>query len=124
MQRQIVPARADVILRYFLRHPRAADDLEGIVRWRLRRLQIEDAVEESAAAIRWLVARGLLTARNRPGEEPLFALDEDKVDEAHRLLAGLRPIHGRGRSLSRCVSCGADMETPKAPGRGLLRRVR
>ena len=41
------PAKARAVLSYFFRHRRAADTLEGVVRWRLLEEQVrEDACDE------------------------------------------------------------------------------
>lgn len=48
------------VLSYFLHHPEAADDLEGIARWRLLQQSIERSVEETNLALEWLAEKGYL----------------------------------------------------------------
>jgi hypothetical protein len=48
------------VLSYFLRNPAAADDLEGVARWRLLQQSIERSVEETSLALEWLAERGYL----------------------------------------------------------------
>lgn len=48
------------VLSYFLRNPEAADDLEGVARWRLLQQSIERSVEETNAALEWLAKKGYL----------------------------------------------------------------
>ena len=55
------------ILSYFLDNPQAADDLEGVARWRLLRQAIHRDVEETSRALDWLVQRGLLTRISKAG---------------------------------------------------------
>lgn len=122
MQAKQIPPKADMILRYFLRHPRAADDLEGIVRWRLRRLQIEETVDDAAAAVNWLVARGYLAVVERPGDDPLFVLNRQKLDEARRFVTTLRPVRRRAEKPQTCTRCGETAEPVEAPWLAALRR--
>ena len=79
------------ILRYFVRHPEALDDLEGIARWRLLEEAIRSKVVETDRALQWLVERGFLRQTARLGSPPLFGLNPEKVDEANRLLAAGDP---------------------------------
>lgn len=82
------PEPASEILRYFLRQPRAADTLEGIVRWRLLEETVQRKTEETARALEWLVEAGLLH-RVLLGE-PVYRLAEERREEAERLLARAR----------------------------------
>jgi hypothetical protein len=75
------------ILSYFVRHPHAADDLEGIARWRLVEDAIRLKVEETHRALDELVDQGFLI-RTMSGPTPVFSLNQDAVAEAEALLAG------------------------------------
>jgi hypothetical protein len=75
-------------LDYFLRHPQAADSLEGMARWRLLYDQVERGIEEIDQALQWLVAQGLLAETTAPGKPPIFSLAPSAIPAAHRLLAG------------------------------------
>jgi len=123
MKASEIPPKVDLVLRYFLRNPRAADDLEGIVRWRLRRLQIEESVEEAAAAVNWLAARGFLTVTRRSGGEPLFAINQERLEEARRFVETLRPVRRRAEPPQTCAHCGHTAEPIEAPWQRSLRPV-
>lgn len=76
------------IMTYFLRHPVAADSLEGIARWRLMLQKIDQTVDETAAALRMLVEGGLMEEIRNGLGEPIFRLNPNKREEAERLLSG------------------------------------
>jgi hypothetical protein len=69
------------ILSYFLNNPQAADDLEGVARWRLLRQTIRRDVEETGQALDWLVQRGLLTRVPTAGSA-IFRLRAEQRAEA------------------------------------------
>jgi len=79
---------AEEVLAYFLRNARAADDLEGIVRFRLPDQRIEQRVIEVSEALAWLVSTGLVDQTTRPGTGPIFSLNEAKRRHAEKLVAG------------------------------------
>lgn len=74
MQRRMVEDIAKDILSYFLRNPKAADDLEGIARWRLLNQTIHRDVEETRQALDWLVHHEFLNRVSRTGTGSLFHL--------------------------------------------------
>lgn len=74
------------ILEYFVRHPAAADSLEGIARWRLMRQRIRKAVVETQEALEWLVSRGYLLSETRQHAASIFRLNPKQREEARRLL--------------------------------------
>ena len=78
------------ILSYFLRNPNAADDLEGIARWRLLNEMVHRKVEETDLALKFLVARGLLIESTGPGMQRVFSLNEGKTEEARQIVARLQ----------------------------------
>jgi hypothetical protein len=63
------------ILRYFVRNPQAADSLEGVARWRLMDEVIRRKLDETEAALKWLVAEGYLTSSISPGGTATFSLN-------------------------------------------------
>lgn len=75
------------ILSYFVRHPQAADTLDGIVRFRVMEELLHRGVPETEAALDRLVERGLLLRDRAPGRPTLYRLDPQRLDEARRLLA-------------------------------------
>jgi hypothetical protein len=74
------------ILSYFVRHPMAADSLEGVVRWRVMDEFVRMNVDETHAALGWLVAEGYLTKVTSPGSDAIFQLNPDHVADAERFL--------------------------------------
>jgi hypothetical protein len=77
-----VPAETKEILRYFLRNPQAADNLEGVVRWRLMEARVHRSVERVDQALDWLVAEGFLLKESAMFTDPIFRLNREKDGEA------------------------------------------
>jgi hypothetical protein len=75
------------ILRYFVRNPQATDSLEGVARWRLMDELIRRKLDETAAALEWLVAQGYLRSSISPGGTATFRLNAERVEESRRFLA-------------------------------------
>jgi hypothetical protein len=95
MTLETAPVRTGEILEYFLRHPAAADTLEGVARWRLLEEVIYRRVEEIREAVGWLVVRGLLLRDAAPGAGPLFRLNAQRTTEARQLLVAARESQRR-----------------------------
>ncbi len=81
-----MPERARQILNHFVANPRAADSLEGIARWRLIEEIVNARVVETAAALEWLVSRGLLCQIPGAASPTLYRLNPAMVEQAARLL--------------------------------------
>ncbi len=79
------------VLGYFVRHPRAADTLDGIVRFRLLEELLQRSLDETEAALEQLVAGGLLRREATPGPRVLYRLAHERRDEALRTLRALTP---------------------------------
>ena len=86
-QREIVRE----IVNYFVRNPQAVDSLEGVARWRLMDEVIRRKLDETEAALQWLVARGFLTTSIAPGGTATFRLNPERSDEARQFLAEALP---------------------------------
>ena len=80
---------AKEVLSYFIRNPQAADNLEGVTRWRLLSELVSRKVDETRLAIGWLVQRQFLIETSLPGAEAIFSLNAEKRAEAEKLLARL-----------------------------------
>ena len=76
------------VLAYFVRHPHAADDLEGVARWRLLETSVRTRVQETHDALEWLVGRGFLHRVTTPGSTTVFRLN---TDAGHEIRAFLEP---------------------------------
>jgi hypothetical protein len=74
------------VLAYFLRHPAAADSLEGIARWRVQQEVVPHIVEQVDRALAWLVDHHLLVREDRAGVASTFRLNPTHAAEAERLL--------------------------------------
>jgi hypothetical protein len=76
---------AKQILDYFVRNPGAADNLEGIARWRLLETMVQRSLAETERAIRWLVAEGFLCVKEVPGSGKVFLLNRENTGEVNPL---------------------------------------
>lgn len=81
-----VPIRAREVLSYFLQHPRAADTLEGVTRWRLQAMVIERTITEVGEALTWLVRQEFLRQRRSASTQPIFTLNQGRAAEAERFV--------------------------------------
>jgi hypothetical protein len=81
------PQIARQVLSYFIRNPQATDSLEGIARWRLLQERIHRTVQETNAALVWLVSEGYLREVLNPGAESLYQLNVAHTDNALAFLA-------------------------------------
>ena len=79
-------ATASEILRYFLRNPQAADDLEGVVRFRLLDEHIHRSVAEARATLEWLVTKGLLVGEPAGASNVVYRLNAGSREEVERFL--------------------------------------
>jgi hypothetical protein len=90
MNTQTDTETAHEILSYFVRNPQAADDLEGVARWRLLNEIVTRQVDDTRRALQWLVARGFLCEAKTLGTEAIYRLNEEKTQEAREFLAASR----------------------------------
>jgi len=79
------------ILSYFVRNPQAADNLEGIARWRLLNETVHRKVDETQVALKWRTENGFLTQTSHTVIDPIFMLNAEKRDEAEKFLAAPAP---------------------------------
>ncbi len=86
------------ILRYFLRNPNTADNLEGMARWRLLSEAVQRSVQETSQVLEWLVRRGLLLKFDTGGSGPVFRLNLERRAEAEALLAEIFEPGTTGRA--------------------------
>lgn len=85
-----IPAAARDILRYFLRNAGAADDTEGIARWRLLDEDVRRNVAEVQDALSWLVRAGFLIEEAADPKRKLFRLKQGVSEQAEDLIAASR----------------------------------
>ena len=79
------PEVAKEILSYFMRHPKAADSLEGIAEWRILDEKVRRSLEETKEALQWLVRKGFLREEDHLSRQ-IFLLNAEKVAEVERFL--------------------------------------
>ncbi|MGD0939007.1 MAG: hypothetical protein ABR905_04785 [Terracidiphilus sp.] len=79
-------AVAKQILSYFLRNPDVADSLTELARWRLMEEQVRLSVENTQAALNWLVGQGYVQQEVRVGTESLFRLNPARREDAQSLI--------------------------------------
>jgi hypothetical protein len=77
---------AQQILSYFLHHPKSADSLEGIARWRLLEEKIHHTLIETRTALDRLVADGYLSVVSVPGSDQIYALNPTRREEAEKFV--------------------------------------
>jgi hypothetical protein len=83
------PDVVKTVLGYFVRNRKAADTLEGVTRWRLLDEQVNRSLQQTDAAIAWLVEQGFLEELRPAGSAvPVFRLNPDRHAEAAQYLAG------------------------------------
>jgi hypothetical protein len=83
------PRLAHEVLSYFLRHPDAADDLEGVARWRLVEEAIHRRIDETREALDWLVSEGFLSEKQTT-QGPLFSLNARNRQQAEAFFSALQ----------------------------------
>jgi hypothetical protein len=89
---------AEDVLSYFLRNPQAADNLEGIARWRLLSEAIHRTVEQTSQVLEWLVSQGVLLKVTAGGSEPVYCLNRGRRADAEALLAKMLRSGGESKS--------------------------
>jgi hypothetical protein len=89
LARKASPGRdkAKEILSYFVRNPKAADTFEGVVMWRLLDQAIHQSVNETRAALDWLVEEGYLREVTSPGSGTIFSLNADRRGDSERFVS-------------------------------------
>jgi len=92
------PARevAREILRYFLRNPQAADNLEGITRWRLLEERVHRQLRETDKALRLLVREGLLDKTSADWIDAIYRLNPSNRAAAEHFVGQTDPKINRG----------------------------
>jgi hypothetical protein len=75
------------VLSYFVRNPKATDSIEGVARWRLLEEQVHRTVQETEAALAFLVFRGFLEEIPTSGAAKVFRLEPERLADAVRFLA-------------------------------------
>jgi hypothetical protein len=85
-RRQSETELAKDVLSYFLRNPRAADNLEGVVRWRLPDERVHHVVETIDRALEWLVSQGYLKTSDTESAGRVFSLRTEKRVDAEQFV--------------------------------------
>ena len=85
---------ADEILAYLIQHPLAKDTMEGIVEWWLLERRIRHAIADVEAALRELVGKDFLVARQCSEGRTYYRLNREKEREIRRHFRSTEPLHG------------------------------
>jgi hypothetical protein len=80
------------ILSYFMEHPDAVDNLEGVSAWRLLGTRVRSAVEGTQQALDQLVEQGYLR-KISTASGPLYQINEEKLAAAEQFL-GQKKVEG------------------------------
>jgi hypothetical protein len=88
------------ILSYFVRNPQAADNLQGVGRWRLLEEALYSDLDRVERALRWLVNEGFLLVMSKPGMDDVFTLNPRRVADARRLLSRHKSVWGPGSGMA------------------------
>ena len=88
---------AKEILSYFLRHPQAAADFEGIASWRLLEEVVRRRVEGTHQALTWLVRHRFLREVSSGATGAIFSLNPESRAEARRFLKSVPVDHHKSR---------------------------
>ena len=89
---------AKEILSYFVRNPQAADSVKGVAQWRLLEERVHRQVEETDAALGWLVQHGYLMKVSPEFTEAVYRLNLENRSEAERFLSKGRKKKKRSRT--------------------------
>lgn len=92
--------KAKDILRYFLQHPEAVADLEGVARWRLLEETVHRRLEETEEALGWLIHHRYLLQESTTTSGRLFRLNPHMTTAAESLLGRRRTRELRRRRAS------------------------
>lgn len=71
-------AIASAVEAYLAAHPEAADSAEGILRWWLPRVRLEESVADVQRALDLLVERGAVESRQVAGGRVVYRLVHDR----------------------------------------------
>ena len=77
---------AKEILNYFLRNPQAADNLEGVTRWRLLEERVHRELEDTDLALGWLVNHGYLEKIASQWAGAVYRLNESNRGDAEQFV--------------------------------------
>ena len=75
---------------YFVRNPQAVDTLEGVAQWRLLEERVHRNVEQTNAALEWLVSQGFLLELSSASSRHVFCLNPERHVEAEHFLGRVR----------------------------------
>jgi hypothetical protein len=74
------------ILGYFVRNPQAVDSPEGVARWRVMQQQVHRSLEQTEAALAWLVSEEYLQEAEIAGAGRVVRLNPNRQENAAQFL--------------------------------------
>ncbi len=75
------------VLAYFVRNATAADNVEGVARWRLLEERVHSTLQTTESALSWLVSQGFLEQMTTAGGNHVFRMNPKRMDDARVFLA-------------------------------------
>lgn len=75
------------ILEFFVQNSQAADNLEGVARWRLTHLRVQSALRDTQEALDWLVSKGYLDRIAISGVDPIFRINRRMLGRAENFIS-------------------------------------
>ena len=75
------------VLAYFVRNAAAADNVEGVARWRLLEERVHSTLQTTESALLWLVSQGFLEQMTMAGGNHVFRMNLKRMDDARVFLA-------------------------------------
>jgi hypothetical protein len=76
-----------LILNYLLKHPEARDTVKGIAKWWMLSERIDWTIERVDQALASLVGKELVLVSKYEGQEPIYRLNRQKLEEIKSRLA-------------------------------------
>jgi len=93
-----VASIASEILAYFVRHPKAEDQLSGIIQWWLFEQRISNQTEQVKAALSMLTSKHLIIKRSQTAGDPTYRMNRKQLRKAQDLLSITVPSRTAARS--------------------------
>lgn len=86
------------LLNYLFKRPAAKDTFQGIAEWWIFRQQVNHDLERIGKALNVLVSQGLVIVKHYSGQEELYQLNEEKLDEIKVVLEKMKKEFKKDKS--------------------------
>ena len=105
-----IPPSVREVLAYFLNHPGAAGSVRDLAESRIQLEIAFHSLTQVSEAVAWLLAHELLVHKH----DPILTLNDDRIDEAQKLVDELTPYPPRVDAPGRPVSSAIEVPAPSA----------